>query len=411
MASGRLSVAFRKLVQKNSARSFFGYSREIAQPLNRQPEWTTPEKAVCCIESGNTVFLSGAAATPIVLADAMAKHGKNNNLKDIQVCHMHTEGPGTYCQPEYEGIFRSNSFFMAANVRKAVAEGRADATPIFLQDIPKLFHNKIIKPDVAIVHVSPPDSHGFCSLGTSVDCVRAAMVHSKLIIAQVNKRMPRTFGDGIVHVSHFDYAVEVDTPLPTHGGVPPSPEEAQIGKLIGQNLVVDGATLQLGIGSIPDAVLSQLGNYKDLGVHTEMFAEGVINLVEKGVITNNHKPIHRGKIVSSFLIGTQRTYDFINDNPMVLMKEVDYTNNTAIIKQHPKMTAVNSCIEVDITGQVCSDSIGTRMFSGFGGQVDFIRGAAEGIDGKGKPIIALQSINQKTRIAKSFQCSNQALAS
>ncbi|KAF6209741.1 hypothetical protein GE061_015490 [Apolygus lucorum] len=400
MANGRLSVAFRKLVQKNSARSFFGYSREIAQPLNRQPEWTTPEKAVCCIDSGNTVFLSGAAATPIVLADAMAKHGKNNNLKDIQVCHMHTEGPGTYCQPEYEGIFRSNSFFMAGNVRKAVAEGRADATPIFLQDIPKLFHNKIIKPDVAIVHVSPPDAHGFCSLGTSVDCVRAAMVHSKLIIAQVNKRMPRTFGDGIVHVSHFDYAVEVDVPLPTHGGAPPSPEETQIGKLIGQNLVVDGATLQLGIGSIPDAVLGQLGNYKDLGVHTEMFAEGVINLVEKGVITNNHKPIHRGKIVSSFLIGTQRTYDFINDNPMVLMKEVDYTNNTGIIKQHPKMTAVNSCIEVDITGQVCSDSIGTRMFSGFGGQVDFIRGAAEGIDGKGKPIIALQSINQKTKDSK-----------
>lgn len=400
MVSVRMCDAFRQLVRKNGARSFFGYSREIAQPLNREPEWTTPEKAVCVIESGNTVFLSGAAATPVVLANAMAEHGKRNNLKDIQVCHMHTEGPGVYCQPEYEGIFRSNSFFMAANVRKAVAEGRADATPIFLQDIPKLFHLKIIKPDVAIVHVSSPDRHGFCSLGTSVDCVRAAMTNSKYIIAQVNKQMPRTFGDGIVHISHFDWAVEVDTPLPTHGGHPPCPEEAEIGKLIGENLVVDGATLQLGIGSIPDAVLGQLGNYKDLGVHTEMFAEGVINLVEKGVITNNHKPIHRGKIVSSFLIGTQRTYDFINDNPMVLMKEVDYTNNASIIKMHPKMTAVNSCIEVDLTGQVCSDSIGTRMFSGFGGQVDFIRGAAEGLDGKGKPIIALQSINQKTKDTK-----------
>ncbi|XP_073969400.1 succinyl-CoA:acetate/propanoyl-CoA:succinate CoA transferase [Rhodnius prolixus] len=388
------------LATKNNNRNYFGYSKEISQPLNREPCWVTAEEAVKCIKSGDSVFLSGAAATPIELANAMAEHGKKNKLKDVMVCHMHTEGPAAYAQPDCEGIFRSNSFFMAANVRKAVAEGRADATPIFLQDIPLLFHKGIIKPDVAIVHVSPPDRHGYCSLGTSVDCVRAGLTYSKIIIAQVNKQMPRTFGDGIVHQSHFDFAVAVDTPLPQHGGGKSSPEEKQIGKLIAENLIVDGATLQMGIGSIPDAVLDGLGNYKDLGIHTEMFSEGVIGLVEKGAVTNNNKPIHTGKIVTSFLIGSQRLYDFINDNPMILMKEVNYTNNAAVIRVHPKMTAINSCIEVDLTGQVVSDSIGTRMYSGFGGQVDFTRGAAEGLDGKGKPIIALQSMNNKTKDSK-----------
>ncbi|XP_024083597.1 uncharacterized protein LOC106667787 [Cimex lectularius] len=385
---------------KKLARNYFGYSREIAQPLNREPVWVTPEEAVKCIESGNTVFLSGAAATPITLANAMTKYGEQAKLTDVTVCHMHTEGPGSYCDPKLSDVFRSVSFFMAANVRKAVAEGRGDAIPIFLQDIPQLFYRGIYKPDVSIVHVSPPDNHGFCSLGTSVDCVRAAMTHSKIIIAQVNKQMPRTFGDSIVHKSHFDFAVNVDDKLPQHGGGKPTPEEEAIGILIGENLIEDGATLQLGIGSIPDAVLAHLECYKDLGVHTEMFSEGVINLVEKGVITNNKKPIHRGKIVSSFLIGTQRTYDFINNNPMVLMKEVNYTNSTSIIRQHPIMTSINSCIEVDLTGQICADSIGTRMYSGFGGQVDFIRGAAEGLDGRGKPIIALQSMNKKSRESK-----------
>ncbi|KAK9502096.1 hypothetical protein O3M35_012691 [Rhynocoris fuscipes] len=414
MASGvgRLSLVFSNFLQKtnwgasailstkNNKRNYFSYSKEIAQPLPREPKWCSAEEAVQCIESGNTVFLSGAASTPIELANAMTEHGKKCKLKNVTVCHMHTEGPASYGNPDCEGIFRSLSFFMAANVRKAVAEGRADCIPIFLQDIPQLFFRGIVKPDVSIIHVCPPDEHGFCSTGTSIDCIRAALTHSKIIIAQVNECMPRTFGDSIIHQSHFDYAVKVNQPLPQHGGGKGSPEENQIGKIIAENLIRDGATLQMGIGSIPDAVLALLGDYKDLGIHTEMFSEGVIGLVEKGAITNNLKPIHTGKIVSSFLIGTQRLYDFINNNPMILMKEVQYTNSTAIIRMHPKMTAINSCIEVDLTGQVVSDSIGTRMYSGFGGQVDFTRGAAEGLDGQGRPIIALQSINQKTKESK-----------
>lgn len=381
-------------------RTYFTYSRELCHVVDHQPKCLTAEEAVKCIKSNDTVFLSGAAATPIELANAMANHAKSNNLKDITVCHMHTEGPALYAQKEYKDHFRSLSFFMGGNVRKAVADGTSDAIPIFLQDIPQLFHRKIVQPDVAMVQVSPPDQHGFCSFGTSVDCVKAAAQHSKIIIAQVNKQMPRTFGDGVVHMSHFDYSVPVDIPLPSHGDSAGSPEETAIGKHIAENLVEDGATLQMGIGSIPDAVLNLLGNHKDLGIHTEMFAVGVINLVKKGAVTNGLKPIHRGKIVSSFLIGSKELYDFVDNNPSVLMKEVDYTNSTAVIRIHPKMTSINSAIEVDLTGQVCSDSIGTRMFSGFGGQVDFHRGAAEGTDGKGKAIIALQSMNKKTKDSK-----------
>uniref|UniRef100_A0A1B6MKB3 Uncharacterized protein n=1 Tax=Graphocephala atropunctata TaxID=36148 RepID=A0A1B6MKB3_9HEMI len=386
----------------NKPRTYFTYSPEIAQPLQREPKWTTAEEAVKCIKSGDTVFLSGAASTPIQLAKAMTDHGKSAGLKGITVCHMHTEGDAPYTNEDCVGIFRSMSFFMAGNVRKAVAEGRSDCIPIFLSEIPLLFTRKIVKPDVCMIQVSPPDEHGFCSLGTSVDCVRAACSNSKIIIAHVNKHMPRTFGDAAIHSSHFDYAVQHDVPLPNghHTGKPPSEAETQIGKYIGENLVEDGATLQLGIGSIPDAVLAALHNHKDLGIHSEMFAGGVIDLVKKGAITNNNKTLHKGKIISSFLIGPKELYDFVDNNPFIEMKVVDYTNNRSIIAQHPKMTAINSCIEVDLTGQVVSDSIGTRMFSGFGGQLDFIRGAAEGFDGRGKPIIALQSINPKTKDTK-----------
>lgn len=368
--------------------------------MERCPEFVTAEEAVTCIKSNDTVFLSGAAATPIPLVNAMTEYGKKCGLKNVTVCHMHTEGTAPYTAPECEGIFRSNSFFMAGNVRKAVAEGRSDAVPIFLQDIPLLFNRKIVQPDVAMVTVSPIDEHGFTSLGTSVDCVRSALTHAKKIVALVNKQMPRTFGDAVIHSSHFDYAVEVDEPLPQHGDAKTSEAETKIGQLIAENLVDDGATLQMGIGSIPDAVLGSLGNHKNLGIFSEMFSVGVIDLVKKGAITNHNKPIHRGKIVTSFLIGNKKLYDFVNNNPFILMKEVNYTNSTANIRIHPKMTAINSCIEVDLTGQVSSDSIGTRMYSGFGGQVDFIRGAAEGLDGLGKPIIALQSINPKTKESK-----------
>ncbi|ETN60354.1 4-Hydroxybutyrate CoA-transferase [Anopheles darlingi] len=311
----------------------------------------------------------------------MTKHGKENNLRDITVTHMHTEGPASYCQPDCKDIFRSKSLFMGGNVRKAVADGRGDAVPIFLHEIPLLFRRKLIQPDVAIVSVSPPDNHGYCTLGTSVDCVRAALENSKVIIAQVNKQMPRTFGDSIIHESHFDFAVNVDIPLPEHGGHAMSEVETKIGKLIAENLVEDGATLQMGIGNIPDAVLNALHNHKDLGIHSEMFAGGVVDLVRKGCVTNDKKTFHRGRIVGSFLIGTKKLYDFVDNNPFIEMLEINYVNNVGIVARNPKMTAINSAIEVDLTGQVCADSIGTRMYSGF--------------DGKGKPIIALPSVTNK----------------
>ncbi|EDW39298.1 GL13487 [Drosophila persimilis] len=371
--------------------TYFTYVRELSHPIARDPPIVPVEEAVSCIKSGDTVFAQGAAATPVALLNAMSLHGKCNKLKDVTVCHMHTEGPGEYCKPEYKDIFRSNSLFMGANVRKAVAEGRGDNVPIFLHEIPLLFYKKIIKPDVSLIHVSPPDNHGYCSLGTSVDCVRAALLNSKMIVAQINPKMPRTFGDAIIHKSHFDFAVEVNDNLPQHGTGKISAVEQKIGKLIAENLVKDGATLQMGIGSIPDAVLAALHNHKDLGIHSEMFANGVVELVKKGCVTNSKKKMHQGRIVGSFLIGDQALYDFVNDNPFIEMYGIDYVNNTSIVKQQPRMTAINSCIEVDLTGQVCSDSIGTRFFSGFGGQVDFIRGAAEGLDGLGVPIIAMPS--------------------
>lgn len=263
------------------------------------------------------MFAQGAAATPLVLLEAMTNQGKSRNLKDIRVVHMHTEGPGLYCAPELKDTFRSVSTFMGGNVRKAVAEGRGDKIPIFLHEIPLLFRRKIIQPDIALIHVCPPDEHGYVSLGTSVDCVRAALENSKIIIAQVNKQMPRTFGDGIIHQSHLDYVVNIDEPLTAHGGKGQSEVETKIGNLIAENLVEDGATLQMGIGNIPDAVLAALHNHKDLGIHSEMFASGVVDLVAKGAVTNNNKIIHRGRIVGSFLIGTKELYDFVDNNPFI----------------------------------------------------------------------------------------------
>ncbi|XP_041985194.1 4-hydroxybutyrate coenzyme A transferase [Aricia agestis] len=379
-----------------SNRTYFTYTQSLSQPLDRKPETITAKAAFeKCLKSGQTVVAQGAAATPAPLLDAMTEVGKKGSMKDIKVVHMHTEKEAAYTAPDCEGIFRSCSLFMAANVRKPVAEGRSDVIPIFLQDIPKLFHRKIIQPDITLIQVSPPDQHGYCSLGTSVDCVRAALVNSKVIIAQINPHMPRTFGDAIIHISHVDYAVEDHTPLAEHGAKPGNPDEAKIGQLIADNLVEDGATLQMGIGSIPDAVLASLTNHKDLGIHSEMFSIGVIDLVKRGCVTNNMKTRHKGRIVASFLVGNRALYDFVDNNPFIEMMEVDYVNNTHIISQQPRMTAINSCMEIDITGQVCADSIGTRMYSGFGGQVDFIRGSAESLDGRGKPIIAIVSATKR----------------
>ncbi|GIY33493.1 4-hydroxybutyrate coenzyme A transferase [Caerostris extrusa] len=332
----------------------------------------------------DTVFVQGAAATPRVLVPALAEHGKKSNLKNVTVCHIHTEGAAEYNKPEFQGIFRSNSFFVGANSREAINAGRADFVPVFLSEIPLLFHKKIVPVDVALVQITPADAHGYCSLGTSVDCTRAALQHAKYVIGQVNPRLPRTFGDATIHVSHFNALVEGERDLPEHKPDILTDVELSIGKQIADNLVDNGATLQMGIGSIPDAVLASLENHKDLGIHSEMFSDGVVDLVNKGCINNKYKAVYKGKIVGSFTIGTRKLFDFMDNNPFV--------DNIAI---NPKMTAINSCIEVDLTGQVCSDSIGTRIYSGVGGQIDFLRGAAMGKDGLGKPILAMPSCTSK----------------
>nr|XP_027219060.1 uncharacterized protein LOC113811493 [Penaeus vannamei] len=378
-----------------NVKNYYTYSHEPFHPLKRQPVWQTAQEAVSVIKSDDVVFVHGAAATPLKLVSAMTEHGKAAQLSNVRVCHIHTEGPASYTKPDCEGIFRSNSFFIGSNCREAVNDGRADCVPIFLSEIPLLFHRRIINIDVALVQVSPPDKHGFCSLGTSVDCARAAVINAKYIIGQVNPCMPRTFGDGVIHKSHFDAMVDGIDNLPEHKPKKRTEVENEIGRLIADNLVDNGATLQMGIGNIPDAVLASLKGHKDLGIHSEMFSDGVVDLVEAGCITNTHKKYHPGKIVGSFIVGTRRLFDFVDNNPFVMMCDVSFVNNIPIIAQNPKVTAINSCIEVDLTGQVVSDSIGTRMYSGVGGQVDFIRGAAVGRDGQGKPILAMPSTTSR----------------
>ncbi|CAG9864891.1 unnamed protein product [Phyllotreta striolata] len=376
---------------------YYTYVREPAHLIKyKEPKFVCPEEAFQeVLKSNQKVAIQGAAATPNELIEAMCKVAKCKKFTGIRTYHMHTDGQLPYSEPDFDGIIRSTSFFMGGNVRKAVAAGLADKMPIFLSEIPLVFHRGMVKPDICLIHVSPPDSHGYCTLGTSVDCVRAAMVASKYIVALINCQMPRTFGDSIVHISHIDFAVEIDRKLPSHKSKPPSKEEVQIGKHVAENIVEDGATLQMGIGSIPDAVLAALTGHKNLGIHSEMFSDGILPLVEKGCITNNMKKYHQGRTVGSFLVGSEKLYKFVDDNPSIEMLVVDYVNNNDVIKALPKMTAINTCIEVDLTGQVCSDSIGTRMYSGFGGQLDFLRGSAEAYDGKGKPILALKSMTSK----------------
>ncbi|KAL2730851.1 4-hydroxybutyrate coenzyme A transferase-like [Vespula squamosa] len=380
-------------------KNYFTYVNEPSMPIpGKEPCWLkTADEAIeqASLDSDQIVFVQGAAATPIESIRAMTDYGVRCDVRNVRLYHMHLEGPAPFAKPENAKHFRSMSLFIGGNVRNAVNEGNADCVPIYLHEIPKLFKLGYIKPNIALIHVSPPDCHGYCSLGTSVDCVRSAISNSKCIVALVNKHMPRTFGDAIIHISHIDYAVHHDVPLPTHPVKKPSKEEEQIGKNIAENLILDGATLQMGIGSIPDAVLSNLTNHKDLGIHSEMFSDGILQLVQKGCITNNQKTMHKGRIVGSFCIGTEKLYEFMNDNPFIEMLMVDYVNDPKIVAKQPKMTAINSCIEVDLTGQICSDSIGTKMYSGFGGQLDFISGAAMADDNCGKPIIALQSMTKK----------------
>lgn len=353
-------------------------------------------KTVCAnsalnlVKSGNRVFIHGVAAAPQPLIYALTKRAPE--LRNVEIVHLHTEGDAPYSLPEYAESFRVNAFFVGANVRGAVGDGRADYIPVFLSEIPALFRSGVLPIDVALIHVSPPDKHGFCSLGVSVDIARAAVDCAKHVIAQVNPQMPRTHGDALVHIDRIDYFVETDEPLPH---VPP-PEltaaEREIGRFIAE-LVDDGATLQMGIGAIPNAVLAALGSHKDLGIHTEMFSDGLIDLVEKGIVNGKRKVKHPGKIVAGFVMGTRRVYDFVDDNPQVLMLDIGYVNDTSVIRRNPGVTAINSAIEVDLTGQVCADSIGTRLYSGVGGQMDFIRGAS--LSEGGKPIIAMLSTTSR----------------
>ena len=348
------------------------------------------EEAVSFVKSGDRVFLHTAAATPQRLIDAMV--GRAGELRDVEIISLHTEGEAEYVRPEYSESFRLNALFVGKNVRRAVQEGLADAIPIFLSDVSDLFYNNVLPLDVAFVHVSPPDRHGYCSLGVSVDAARAAVHTARHVVAQVNPRMPRTHGEGLLHISNIDSMVEVDDELPET----PVHELTEVEIKIGENIasiVEDGATLQMGIGAIPDATLVALSNHRDLGIHTEMFSDGVVDLVEKGVITGRYKKTHNQIIVASFLFGTRKLYDFVDDNPLVEMFPSDYVNDTKEIRKNPRVTAINSALEIDMTGQVCADSIGRKHFSGVGGQMDFIRGAT--LSEGGKPIIALPSITRK----------------
>lgn len=347
----------------------------------------TAEDAVAIIKSGDRVFIHGAAATPQQLITAMT--ARATELKDVEIVHLHTEGPAPYAAREFAGTFKTNALFIGSNVRSAIAEGGADYIPVFLSEVPSLFRRNILPLNVAMIQVSPPDRHGFCSLGVSVDVACAAVQTSEYVIAQVNPNMPRTHGDGLLHFSRINYAIEINTPLPEIKPTHLSGIELAIGRNCA-SLIDNGATLQMGIGAIPDAVLAALEHHQDLGVHTEMFSDGLVDLVEKGVVTNAKKRVHPGKIVSSFTMGSRRLYDFVDDNPFVVMLDVAYVNDTDVIRRNQKVTAINSAIEVDITGQVCADSIGTYLYSGVGGQMDFIRGAS--LSEGGKPIIALPSV-------------------
>ncbi|MGO3262406.1 acetyl-CoA hydrolase/transferase family protein [Mesonia sp.] len=342
------------------------------------------------IKSGDRIFFQGAAMTPLFLIDAICQ--RYQELKDVEIVQIHTEGEALYTQEPYNNSFKVNSCFAGSNVRGAINSGHGDYIPIFLSEIHTLFRNDILPLDVAVIHVSPPDAHGFCSLGTSVDITLPAIEKAKIVIAQVNPNAPRTHGDGIIHISKIDCAVKVDIPMRTAHQQELSDIEIQIGKNVAE-LIDDGATLQMGIGNIPNAVLSNLHNHKGLGIHTEMFSDGILPLVKSGVITGEHKLVKNRKIVTCFAVGNQELYDFIDDNPLVHFKEAAYTNDTSIIRRNPKVTAINSAIEIDLTGQICADTIGGRQYSGVGGQMDFIRGAS--LSKGGKPIFAMPSTTKK----------------
>ena len=345
----------------------------------------SPEQAVALVKSGTSVFIHGAAATPTPLIEALSKR---RDLEGVRTYHIHLEGDVPFAEKECEGRFSPTSLFTGKTLRKPLEEGRVDFMPIFLSDIPTLFTTRRIPLDIAILQVSPPDKHGYCTLGTSVDCALAAARSAKTIIAEINEQMPRTHGNTLIPFNSIAAFIHTNRPLPSHPPGHPDEAESAIGGHIAP-LVPNGATMQMGIGAIPEAVLSRLFDKVDLGIHTEMFSDRVVDLVDAGVITNRRKKVHPGRITTSFCVGSKRLYDFVNDNPFVEFYPAEHTNDTAVIRKNDNVVAVNSAIEIDLTGQVVADSIGHRIFSGIGGQMDFMRGAA--LSNGGVPIIAFPS--------------------
>ena len=353
-----------------------------------QSRVTTPQEAVKVIKSGYRVFLTGNVSVPQKLLAALVEYAPS--LENVEICQALTVGAADYVGPAMEGHLRVNSMFISANIRQAVQEGRADFTPVFLSEFPLLFKHGILPVDVAIIHVSTPDEHGFCSLGVEVGLTKSVAESARIIIAEVNEKMPRTLGDSFIHVSRLTHIVPVNYPIPEFAmGEEGNTEIVQ--KIAGHiaGLIPDGATMQLGIGGIPDAVLKYLLDKRDLGIHTELFSDGVIDLVNAGVLTNSRKSLHPGKIVAGFILGTRRLYEWVDDNPLIELHPTEYVNDPFVIAQNERMVAINSAIEVDLTGQVCADSIGPKLYSGVGGQLDFVYGASRSKGGV--PIIALPS--------------------
>jgi acyl-CoA hydrolase len=352
----------------------------------------TPDEAVRVIKSGDHIHLSSVASSPQCLVAAMCRRGRAGELDNVHIHHLHTEGPAPYADPEFEGIFQLNSFFVGPNVRRNTQQGYADYIPVFLGETQRLYREGYLPCHVAMIQVCPPDEQGTVSLGTSVDATLAAMEVAETVIAVINPNVPRTYGDARISIDKIDIFVENDTPLETVHFAKPDATEAAIGRHCAA-LIDDGATLQMGIGAIPNAVLGQLGGHKNLGIHTEMFADGVIPLVKKGVINGADKVIDQGKMVATFLLGSKQLYDYTHQNEQVLMMDVGYTNDPFIIARNPRVTAINSALQIDLTGQICADSLGTQFYSGVGGQIDFFYGASRSRGGKA--IIAMPSVTDR----------------
>jgi acyl-CoA hydrolase len=378
----------------SAPRAYTARAKILLMPQNWKSRAVSAADVVSVVRSGMNLFIHGACATPAPLIDALCAR---RDLADVRLYHLHTAGPAPFAAPGREGEFRSVSLFTGAPLRQAITENRADFVPIFLSDIPGLFASGTVALDVAFLQISPPDAHGLCSLGTSCDAAKAAAENARLVVAEINEQMPRTLGNNVVPFDRIHAFVATDRPLVEHHSDVETAIDARIGELVA-GLVEDGSTLQMGIGAIPDAALARLHDKRDLGIHTEMFSDRVVDLVESGAVTNRQKAVGVGRIITSFVNGTRRLFDFVHDNPLVAFYPCDWTNDTSVIRKNPKVVAINSAIQIDLTGQVCADSIGHRIFSGIGGQMDFIRGAA--LSKGGKPIIALPSTAANGKISR-----------